>query len=138
MLFSKTCSTFKAKQAQITSFCEIFVRSGTLENNHSAESPWVDVTVVPLRFRNVSTLASSTILTFALLLSCGSNAADQHISGLSNTPAGGRIDRRGVSGACLQSNRRATNIPEYGCLHLLGHRDAVLFHAPFRCKSNQH
>lgn len=47
LLFSKTCSTFEAKQAQMTSFCEIFVRSGNLENNHSAKSLWADVTVVP-------------------------------------------------------------------------------------------
>lgn len=109
------------------------MRSGNLENNHSAESLWVDVTVVPQRFRNVSTLAGSTIATFALLLSCGSDAADQHISGLSNTPAGGRIDRREVSGACLQSNRHAATSQNTAVVTFWV-TEMHFYFTPFRCK----
>lgn len=54
---------------------DFFVRSGNLENNHSAESLRVDVPAAPRRFGNVWTLAGSTIATFALLLRCGSEAA---------------------------------------------------------------
>lgn len=131
--FLKPAVLLKPNKHKESLLCEIFVRSGNLENNHSAESLWVDVTVVPQRFRNVSTLAGSTIATFALLLSCGSDAADQHISGLSNTPAGGRIDRREVSGACLQSNRHAATSQNTAVVTFWVTEMHFCF-TPFRCK----
>lgn len=139
--FLKPAVLLKAKQAQKKkSFCEIFfVRSGNLENNHSAESLRADVPAAPRRFRNVWTLAGSTIATFALLLALRVRRRQrQQISGLSNTPAGGRTGRSEALGGGVASAVKSPwdRVPEHGRVHRLGHRDAFLFFIslPFRCK----
>lgn len=106
------------------------MRSGNLVNNHSAGSLRVDITVVPTALqKGLDYWSLSTIATFALLLSCGSDAAHQHVSGLSNTPAGGRIGpSQSVWGVFAIKSPR-DNIPEYSCFTLPGHRDAFQFRA---------
>lgn len=115
------------------------MRSGNLENNHSAESLRADVPAAPRRFRNVWTLAGSTIATFALLLALRVRRRQrQQISGLSNTPAGGRTGRSEALGGAVASAVKSPwdRVPEHGRVHRLGHRDAFLFliSLPFRCK----
>lgn len=127
LLFPKTCSTFKAKQAQKKVFLrDFFVRSGNLENNHSAESLRVDVPAAPRRLGSVWTLAGSTIATFALLPRCGSDAdgAGGFQGRAILQPVEGREEAR-RSGSAVKSPW--DRVPEHGRVHRLGHRDAFLF-----------
>lgn len=106
------------------------MRSGNLVNNHSAGSLRADVTVVPTALRKgLDYWTLSTIATFALLLSCGSDAAHQHVSGLSNTPAGGRVGPSQSVWGVFAIKSPHDNIPEYGCFTLPGHTDAFQFRA---------